>query len=106
MILAEAESFSDYGGWLHDSQFMDQMGSPFLLAHGSGEPVADARTEVEFPSPGTYRVWVRTRDWVAPGDAPGVPGRFQVPGHRQPAVVHPKITTVRVTLELFEVQNS
>ncbi len=74
----QAEAFDCYGGWLHDSQFMDQMGSPFLLAHGLGESVADARTTVRFPAPGTYRVWVRTRDWVAPWNAPGAPGRFQL----------------------------
>ncbi len=77
-LLVEAEAFDCYGGWLHDSQFMDQMGSPFLLAHGLGEPVADARTNVRFPAPGNYRVWVRTRDWVATWDAPGAPGRFQL----------------------------
>ncbi|MDY0166437.1 MAG: FAD-dependent oxidoreductase [Thermoguttaceae bacterium] len=77
-VLVEAEAFECYGGWLHDSQFMDQMGSPFLLAHGLGVPVADAKTTVSFPAPGTYRLWVRTRDWVAPWGAPGAPGRFQV----------------------------
>ena len=35
-------------------------------------------TTVEFPAAGTYRVWVRTKDWVAPWKAPGAPGRFQV----------------------------
>ncbi len=84
ILLVEAEMFSEYGGWLHDSQFMDQMGSPFLLAHGLGEPVADARTQVEFPSAGSYRVWVRTRDWVATWNAPGAPGRFQVLVDGQP----------------------
>lgn len=77
-ILVEAEAFDHLGGWLHDCQFMDQMGSPFLLAHGLGEPVADARTTVAFPAPGTYRIWVRTRDWVATWNAPGAPGRFRV----------------------------
>jgi hypothetical protein len=77
-VLVEAERFDDLGGWLPDSQFMDQMGSPFLLAHGLGEPVEDARTTVVLPSPGKYRVWVRTRDWVATWKAPGTPGRFQV----------------------------
>jgi hypothetical protein len=77
-VLVEAEQFSDFGGWVHDSQFMDQMGSPYLLAHGLGVPVADAATTVEFPASGTYRVWVRTRDWVATWNAPGAPGRFQV----------------------------
>jgi len=40
--------------------------------------VADAVTEVTFPSAGSYRLWVRTRDWVAPRKAPGAPGKFQV----------------------------
>ena len=69
-VLLEAENFNDCGGWVVDQQFMDQMGSPFLLAHGLGNPVRDARTTAKFPSPGRYRVWVRTRDWVAPWKAP------------------------------------
>ncbi len=77
-VLVEAEAFADYGGWVPDQQFMDEMGSPYLLAHGLGNPVADAATMVVFPSTGTYRVWVRTFDWVARWNAPGGPGRFQV----------------------------
>ena len=77
-ILVEAENFEDTGGWVIDQQFMDQMGSPFLLAHGLGQPVKDATTAVTFPAAGTYRVWIRTRDWVAPWNAPGAPGKFQL----------------------------
>jgi hypothetical protein len=77
-LLVEAESFEDLGGWVVDQQFMDQMGSAMLLAHGMGVPVDDATTGVELPGPGKYRVLVRTRDWVAPWKAPGAPGRFQV----------------------------
>jgi len=77
-ILIEAEAFTDLGGWVIDQQFMDQMGSPFLLAHGLGQPIKDATTTVRFPAAGTYRVWVRTRDWVAPWNAPGAPGKFQL----------------------------
>ncbi len=77
-VLVEAESFESPGGWVYDSQFMDQMGSPYLLAHGLGSPVEDATTTVELPAPRRYRVWVRTRDWVAPWNAPGTPGRFQL----------------------------
>ena len=38
-VLVEAESFSDHGGWKLDTQFIDEMGSPYLLAHGLGRPV-------------------------------------------------------------------
>ena len=77
-VLVEAEGFNEHGGWSVDQQFMDQMGSPFLLAHGLGEPVEDARTAVAFPAAGIYRVLVRTRDWVGPWKAPGAPGKFQL----------------------------
>lgn len=82
--MVEAESFDDPGGWLIDQQFMDQMGSPFLLAHGLGKPVADATTKVKFPETGTYHVWVRTRDWSAPWRGEKavheteIPGRFRL----------------------------
>lgn len=78
LILAEAEGFAQRGGWVVDSQFMDTMGSPYLLAHGLGRPVEDAATEIAIPAAGVYRVWVRTKDWVAQWNAPGTPGRFQV----------------------------
>lgn len=77
-LFLEAEGFDDLGGWGVDQQFMDQMGSPYMLAHGLGNPVRNAATTAKFPSAGTYRVWVRTRDWVAPWKAPGAPGRFQL----------------------------
>ncbi len=77
-VLVEAESFADPGGWVIDPQFMDQMGSPYLLAHGLGHPVKDATTAVRFPRAGKYQVYVRTKDWVAQWKAPGAPGRFQV----------------------------
>jgi len=77
-VLVEAEGFERLGGWVVDQQFMDEMGSPFVLAHGLGRPVADASTTVKLPAAGEYTVWVRTRDWVAPWKAPGAPGRFQV----------------------------
>ncbi|MBC8125835.1 MAG: FAD-dependent oxidoreductase [Gloeobacteraceae cyanobacterium ES-bin-144] len=77
-LFLEAEGFEDRGGWELDQQSMDQMGSPYLLAHGLGIPVKDAVTHATFPEVGTYRVWVRTRDWVAPWNAPGAPGKFQL----------------------------
>ena len=78
IVLVEAEGFDSYGGWVLDQQFMDLMGSPFLLAHGMGTPVADAVTRSTFSEVGDYNVWVRTRDWVAPWNAPGTPGKFQL----------------------------
>lgn len=77
-LLVEAESFRDHGGWKLDTQFIDNMGSPYLLAHGLGRPVDDAVTEVEVPAAGKYQVFVRTKDWVARWKAPGAPGRFQL----------------------------
>jgi hypothetical protein len=52
-VFIEAEGFQWTGGWVVDQQFMDQMDSVF-------------------------RVWVRTRDWVALRKAPGAPGKFQL----------------------------
>lgn len=77
-LLVEAESFAEHGGWKLDTQFINVMGSPYLLAHGLGSAVSDATTEVKFPSTGQYKVYVRTKDWVAPWNAPGTPGKFQV----------------------------
>ncbi len=77
-VLLEAESFRDLGGWVIDTQSIERIGSPYLLAHGLGVPVEDARTTAGLPASGEYRVWVRTRDWVAPWKTPGSPGKFQV----------------------------
>ncbi len=74
----EAESFADRGGWALDSQAMDVMGSPYLLAHGIGVPVADAKTTVRFPKAGEYKVYARTRNWVAPWRPEETPGTFQI----------------------------
>ena len=82
-VLVEAESFAERGGWVVDQQFMDIMGSPYLLAHGMGRPVAPARTQVAFPEPGTYRLWVRTKDWIPEHH----PGRFKVVIDGVPAAV-------------------
>ncbi|MGH3402398.1 MAG: FAD-dependent oxidoreductase [Streptosporangiaceae bacterium] len=69
-LLVEAEAFADYGGWVLDSQFETEMGSPYLLAHGLGQPVADACTAIQVESAGRYHVWVRAKDWV-PAHHPG-----------------------------------
>lgn len=75
-VLVEAESFDNPGGWTIDPQFEQQMGSPYLLAHGMGVPVQNATTKIKFKSDGKYHVWVRTMNWV-PGNW-DAPGRFQL----------------------------
>lgn len=69
-ILIEAEEFGNYGGWVLDSQFEIEMGSPYLLAHGYGKPVSDAVTVIQVEEVGQYHVWVRAKDWI-PGHHPG-----------------------------------
>jgi len=83
-ILIEAESFSDKGGWLVDPQFVEQMGSPYLLAHGMGQPVKNAETSFTNKKRGEYHVWVRTKNWI-PGnwDAPGT-FHIQIDNHLFP----------------------
>ena len=75
-LLVETESFKNKGGWVVDQQFMDLMGSPYLLAHGIGSPVAAASTEVSFPATGIYNVYVRTFNWTSPWRKGKGPGAF------------------------------
>ena len=75
--MVECESFSAVGGWQVDSQFAEFMGSSYLLAHGLGNPVADACGILRVRRKGLYRVWVRTQNWSAPWSS--VPaGTFRV----------------------------
>ena len=83
-VFVEAESLTSPGGWKLDTAFTNIVGSPYLLAHGLGKPVADASGTVRIPAAGEYRVWVRTKDWVAHWNAPGTPGRFQLIVNGQP----------------------
>lgn len=84
-LLVEAETFHSRGGWTLDAQFVDTMGSPYLLAHGLGTPVEEAQTTVEFPEAGTYQLWARTCDWVPSHH----PGRFRavVNGEELPVAI-------------------
>lgn len=63
----------DAGGWKLDSQFVDIIGTPYLLAHGKGNRVEDATAQIEIPQSGEYRVWAYARNW-----ADGAPGKFAV----------------------------
>ena len=77
-ILIEAESFQQTGGWQVDQQFMDFMGSPYLIAHGMGVSVADASTSVRITKKGKYQIYVRTFNWTSPWTTKEGPGSFRV----------------------------
>lgn len=77
-FLLEAEAFSDVGGWSVDQQFIDQMGSSYLIAHGLGIPVSDAVTSVSVNDSGTYHFYVRTYNWTSPWTASEGPGAFRL----------------------------
>ncbi len=83
IIWLEAECFEETGDWVNDPQFIDIMGSPYLLANGVDEPVADAYTHATIPSEGEYRLWVRCKDWLPDHS----PGQFQVFINGQPSPV-------------------
>jgi hypothetical protein len=77
-LFLEAESFKNKGGWVTDQQFMDVMGSTFLMAHGMGIPVADASTLVNFPKTGNYKIYVRTRNWSSQWSKIEAAGQFKI----------------------------
>ena len=77
-IFIEAESFQNKGGWVVDQQFMDLIGSSYLMAHGLGTPVSDATTTVNFAKTGEYTVFVRTYNWTSPWTTKEGPGKFQL----------------------------
>ena len=78
LVYIEAESFQATGGWVVDQQFTQTMGSPYLLAHGLGRPVADAETTLQLPHEGEWHVYVRTYNWTAPWSGKEGPGAFSV----------------------------
>lgn len=77
-ILIEVSQFENYGGWVLDTQFIPNMGSSYLLAHGLGKPVSDATTTIDCPNAGEYRVWVYTKNWVESWTTSAAPGIFKV----------------------------
>lgn len=74
----EAESFANKGGWVLDQQFIGQMGSTYLMAHGMGIPVEDAVSEINVPESGRYYVYVRTFNWTSPWSQNDGPGKFNI----------------------------
>ena len=53
------------------SYLLRTMFRDYLLAHGVGVPVGDARTRIAISAPGEYSVFARTKNWTAPwSDSP------------------------------------
>ena len=76
--MVEAGGFQNRGGWTLDTQFTVNMGSPYLIAHGTGNPVSDAKATFSVTEAGEYRLFAFTKNWVA-GWAPSyTPGVFTV----------------------------
>lgn len=74
-----ATRFDDLGDWTVEQQFVLQMGSSYLMAHGLGEALPkDACTKVNIPADGKYTLWVRTKNWTAFWSEGKTPGIFQV----------------------------
>ena len=71
-----AAEMQELGGWVLDTQFVPTMGMPYLLAHGLGTPVTDAKTSFSVPAAGSYHLYVYTFNWVAPWKPEYAPGTF------------------------------
>ena len=76
-IFVECESLGELGGWVVDAGSIRSMGSAYVMAHGCGRPVADAKGSVTVREDGVYSVWVRTRNWNAEWTK-GAAGLFKV----------------------------
>ncbi len=77
-IFIEAESFKEKGGWVIDQQSMSVLHSAYLMAHGMGEPVADAKTTFKVEKKSKYYVWCLTRDWTKTWGIKESAGKFQL----------------------------
>lgn len=77
-VLLPGTYFQQKGGWMADPQFMEQMGSSYLLAHGLGTPVEDAVTKFTAPVSGEYRIFVRTKNWTKHWSEKQSPGGFKL----------------------------
>lgn len=77
-IFIEAESFLDKGGWVVDQQSFETLGSAYLMAHGLGVPVKDAKHEFTVKKSGKYYVWARDRDWTAVWKVKNPAGKFKI----------------------------
>lgn len=78
-VLTLCTRFDDLGDWTVEQQFVLQMGSSYLLAHGIGSPLKNnPSTKAVIPTDGKYTLWVRTKNWTAFWSDGKTPGIFKV----------------------------
>ncbi len=77
-LMLAAAAFDDCGGWVRDSQFILTMGGVYLLAHGLGNPVQDAKALFTCTESGDYHIYAYTFNWVAPWKPEYHPGEFEI----------------------------
>ncbi|MBQ0080683.1 MAG: FAD-dependent oxidoreductase [Alistipes sp.] len=78
-VMVLATTFADKGDWTVEQQFVLQMGSSYLLAHGIGTPLKkDPTTEITVAQDGQYNIFVRTKNWTKYWSDGPTPGIFQV----------------------------
>jgi len=74
-IWIDTVNFMNLGGWQPETQFVREMGQPYLIANDvPGTPVEDAVTKFTTTEEGYYRFFVRTKNWRMPE----APGRFSL----------------------------
>jgi hypothetical protein len=59
----DATEFSDYGGFILETQFVREMGQAYLMANGTGTPVKGATVSFSVNKGGMYRFFIRTKNW-------------------------------------------
>ena len=62
-IWIDATEFSDFGGFILDTQFVREMGQSYLLANGVGEPVDPASVSFSVKEGCRYRIFIRTKNF-------------------------------------------
>ena len=77
-LLIPTSSFDEKGGWVVDNEFILNNGASYLLAHGLGTPVENAKKTIFVKKPGYYHIYAYTYNWVSPWHKDLFPGLFQV----------------------------
>lgn len=77
-IFIEAESFKSIGGWTVDTQSMEVIGSAYLMAHGVGVPVEDAKSTFMVEEQAEYSIYALTRDWTKQWGVKDSAGKFNL----------------------------